>query len=146
MRKIVGCNVLLSYPNFREKFIKHTDASNTQLGGVISQNGKPIAFYSRKLTPAKINYTTTEKELLSIVETLKQFRTILLGHRIAVFTDHKNITFENFTTEIVLHWRLMLEEYGPEIKYIKRPDNDTADALSRLLLINSDVTDSDITR
>ena len=59
MKNIVGRDVLLSYPNFGEKFIIHTDASKTQLGGVISKNGKPIAFYSRKLTPAQINYTTT---------------------------------------------------------------------------------------
>ena len=61
---------------------------------------------------------TTEKELLSIVENLKDFGTIFLGHRITVCTDHKNITFENFTTERLLRYRLMLEEYGPELKHI----------------------------
>ena len=40
----------------------------------------------------------------------------------------------------------MLEEYGPKIKYIKGPDNDAADALSRLLLINSDVRISELKR
>ena len=40
----------------------------------------------------------------------------------------------------------MLEEYVPDIKYIKGPDNDSADALSRLSLINSGVTESDISR
>ena len=98
MKKILGCDVLIYYPNFSKKFIINTDDSKTQLGGVISKNGKPIAFYSRKLTPPQINYTTTERELLSIVETLKEFRTILLGHRITVYTDNKNITFDNFTT------------------------------------------------
>ena len=73
------------------------------------------------------------------METLKEFRTILLGHCITVYTDHKNLTFENFTTARVLSWRLMLEEYGPEIKYIKEPDNDAADPLSGLPLITSDV-------
>ena len=43
---------------------------------------------------------TTERELLSIVYTLKEFQTIILGHRITVYTYHKNLTFENFTTEI----------------------------------------------
>ena len=61
MKNIVGCDVLIYYPNFREEFIIHTDASNAQLGGIMSQNVKPIAFYSRKLTLAQINYTTTEK-------------------------------------------------------------------------------------
>ena len=57
MMKIVGRNVLLSYPNFNEIFIIHTNASKTQLGGVISHNGNPVEFYSYKLTPAQINYT-----------------------------------------------------------------------------------------
>ena len=58
-KKIVGHDVLISYPKFIEKFIIHTDASKLKLGGVIIQKGKPIAFYSQKLTPAQINYTTT---------------------------------------------------------------------------------------
>ena len=61
MKNIVGSDVLLSYPNFSKTFIIHTDASNTQLGGDFSQNGKLVAFYSRKLTPAQIYYTTTKK-------------------------------------------------------------------------------------
>ena len=51
------------------------------MGSVISQQGKPIAFWSRKLNDAQKNYTTMEKELLAIVETLKEYRTILLGKR-----------------------------------------------------------------
>ena len=44
MKKIVGRDVLLYYPNFSEKLIIHIDASKMNLGGVMSQNGKPIAF------------------------------------------------------------------------------------------------------
>ena len=109
MKKIVGRDVLLYYPHFSENFIIHTDARKTQLGGLMIQNGKPTAFYSSKLTPAQINYTNTERELLSIVKILKEFRKIMLGHRLIVYTNHKNLTFENLTTEIVLCWRLMLE-------------------------------------
>ena len=50
--------------------------SKVQLGAVIRQDNKPIAFYSRKLNPVQGNYTTTERELLSIVETLKDLRNI----------------------------------------------------------------------
>ena len=64
---------LLAFPDFNTPFVIHTDASKTQLGAVISQNKIPIAYYSRKLNPAQVNYTTTERELLSIVETLKEF-------------------------------------------------------------------------
>ena len=80
------------------------------------------------------------------METLKEFRTILVVHRITVYTDHNNLTFENFTTERVLRWRFILEEYVPEIKYIRWTDNYAADAFSRLPLIKYDVTESDVTR
>jgi hypothetical protein len=76
MKKLISKGALLAYPDFEDEFIIHTDASHTQLGAVISQRGKPIAFYSRKLKPEQTRYTTTERELLSIVETLKEFRNI----------------------------------------------------------------------
>ena len=79
------------------------------------------------------------------METLKYLRTILLGHRITVFTDHKNLIFENSTTEILLCQRPMLEECCSEIKYIKEPGNGAADALSRLMLINSCIKEKDTT-
>ena len=90
---MIGREVLLAYPDFNALFEIHTDASKLQIGAVISQKGKPIAFYSREMNSAQQNYTITEKELLSIVETLKEFRNILLGHQITVYTDHKNITY-----------------------------------------------------
>ena len=128
--------VMLSYPDFTKPFHIHTDASHYQLGGVISQDGKPIAFYSRKLNDAQTRYTTTERELLSIIETLKEFKTILIGHKIIVYTDHKNLTCKNFNTERVMRWRLILEEFGPELRYIKGEDNVVADALSRLNMLS----------
>ena len=57
--KIVRRYVLLSYPNFSEDLIIHTDASKMNLGGLIIQNGKLVDFYSQNLTPAQIIYTTT---------------------------------------------------------------------------------------
>ena len=52
-KKISGRDALISYPEFCEIFIIHTDASKAQLGGAMIQNGNPIAFYSHKLTPEK---------------------------------------------------------------------------------------------
>jgi hypothetical protein len=52
----------------------YTDESNTRLVAVIMQEGKPLAFCSRKLNSAQTRYTTGEQELLSIVEDLKEFR------------------------------------------------------------------------
>ena len=131
MKRILSKEVLLTYPDFSLPFDIHTDASDVQIGAVISQNGHPIAFYTRKLNPAQSRYTTTERELLAIVETLKEFRNILLGQQIRIYTDHKNLCYKNFNTNRVLRWRLLLEEFGPELHYIKGERNVVADALSR---------------
>jgi transposase InsO family protein len=139
MKQIISREVLLAYPDFSKEFVIHTDASHGQLGAVISQDNKPIAFYSRKLQPAQTRYTTTERELLSIVETLKEFRNILLGHPLIVHTDHKNLTCKNFNTDRVLRWRLILEEYGPILHYIKGERNIVADALTRVGIKNDPV-------
>jgi hypothetical protein len=115
IKRVIGWEVLLAYPDFNAPFKIHTDASKTQLGAVISQGGKPIAFFSRKLNSAQLNYTVTEKALLSIVETLKEFRNILLGHTLTVHTDHQNLIYKNSNTERIMRWHLILEEYGPEL-------------------------------
>ena len=130
MKRILAREVLLSFPDFNKPFHIHTDASKIQLGAVISQNDKPIAFYSRKLNPAQTRYTTTERELLSIVEVLKEFRNILLGQELIVHTDHENLTYKNLTSERVMRWRLYIEEYSPDLRYIKGENNIVADALS----------------
>ena len=79
-KSVIRREVLKGYPDFNAPFEIHTAASKLQLGAVMSQKGKPIIFYSRKMNSAQQNYTTTEKELLSIVATLKEFCNILLGH------------------------------------------------------------------
>ena len=131
-KKIMARETMLAYPDFNEPFEIHTDASHYQLGAVISQKGKPIAFYSRKLNSAQTRCTTTERELLAIAETLKEHRNILLGHRIEVFTDHKNLVYKTFNAERVMRWRLIIEEFGPKLTCIKGESNVVADALSRL--------------
>ena len=63
---------------------------------------------------------------------LKELCNILLGHQITVYTDHKNLTYKKINTERVMRWRLILEEFGPEIKYIKGEHNVLSDSLSCL--------------
>ena len=75
-------DTLLTYPDFIENFKIHTNNIAFQLGVVISQKCKPIAFYSRGITDTHKRYTVTDRELLSTVETLKEFRTILLGQKL----------------------------------------------------------------
>ena len=64
-------DTLLTNPYFNEEFKIHANASKFQLGVVIIHKGKPITFYSRRLTDDQNRYTVTERGLLSIFETLK---------------------------------------------------------------------------
>ena len=79
-------------------------------------------------------YSVTELELISIVETLKEFKGMLWGQTINVFTDHKNLMQQalGLTSDRVYCWRLLLEEYDPTIEYIKGIDNTVADVIIRL--------------
>ena len=66
----------------------YTDTSNLQLAAVILQENYLMTFYSRNLNSTQRRYTTTEKVLLGIFETLKEFKTISLGYEIDIHTDH----------------------------------------------------------
>jgi hypothetical protein len=96
------------------------------------QEGKPMDLYGRKLNSAQTRYTTGEQELLNKVETLKEFRDILLGQQAIVNTDHLNILYGKLWNDHITRWRLLLEEYGPKYVYIAGKNNIVADALSRL--------------
>ena len=121
MKKLIACDITLAYPNFKKPFEIYMDASLQQLGAIIVQDNCPIAFYSHKLNDAQHNYTTTERELLSIVECFKEFRGILLGQHTTVYTDHKDLVYKmsGMTSEWVLRWHLLLQEFAPDICYIK---------------------------
>ena len=84
-------DVVLAYPDDSQEFEIYTDALSKQLGAVITQSNKHIAFFSRKLTEMQQHYSVTKIELLAIVETLKEFKGMLWGQRLKVYTDHKNL-------------------------------------------------------
>jgi hypothetical protein len=138
IKALLARAVLLSFPNYNREFYIYTDASKYQMGSVILQKKEdgtwsgPIAYFSKKLSDAQKKYTVMEQELLSIVQTLKTFRTMLLGQVIIIYTDHKNLTFDKFSSDRVARWRLYVEEYCPELRYVPGENNVVADALSRL--------------
>jgi hypothetical protein len=110
------------------------DAFSMQLGAVITQDNRPIAFFSRKLSRTQQKYSVVDIELLAIVEILKEFKEMLWGQDIKVYNDNKNLTRDalGLTSDRVYCWRLCLEEYAPEIIYIKGIHNTVADAILQL--------------
>ena len=95
---------MFRHADFNKPFEIHTDASKYQLGAVISQEGKTIVLYNRKLNSSKINYTTTDRKIMAIVEILNESKNILLGQKIKAWIDHQDITYKNFNTKRVTQW------------------------------------------
>jgi hypothetical protein len=128
----MAADALAAYPNHTKRFNVYTDASDFHLGACIIQEGRRVAYFLQKLTKFQQNYTTMEKEMLSIVATLEEFRSMLLGANIHVFTDHKNLTFDTLKTQCVLRWHTKIKEFSPMLHYIEGPHNILDDNLSRL--------------
>jgi hypothetical protein len=131
VKTTIAKDVVLAYPDYSKVFGIYTDASSKQLGAVITRDNRPIAFFSWKLSDTQRKYSITKVELLAIVKTLKEFKRMLWGQNIKVFTDPKNLMRDalGLTSDRVYQWRLLLEEYGPEIVHIKGIHNTVADAV-----------------
>lgn len=133
IKLLVAQKVLLSFPDYSQGFQLYLDASDRQLGAVLKQGDKTLAFFSKKLNKAQLNYGVGEKEFLSLVEALKEFRTMIYGYKVDVYTDHLNWAHDkSFRNARVMRWRLLVQEYAPTIHYVKGEKNIVADALSRL--------------
>ena len=77
VKTTIARDVVLAYPDYLQEFEIYTDTWSKQLGAVITQGNRPIAFFSRKLTEMQQHYSVTKNELLAIVETLKEFKGML---------------------------------------------------------------------
>ena len=82
---------ILKLPNFTKLFTVTTDASGQAVGGVLTQEGHPVAYESRKLRIHELNYPTHDLELLAVVHALKLWRHYLLGRTFELQTDHKSL-------------------------------------------------------
>ncbi|RDX86171.1 Retrovirus-related Pol polyprotein, partial [Mucuna pruriens] len=141
LKNLLTSAPILQAPNLELPFELMCDASNLALGVVLGQRAgvdKPvhvIAYASRTMDSAQLNYTTTEKELLVIVFALDKFRSYLLGSKIIVFSDHAALRFllkkPNAKLRLI-RWILLLQEFNIEIKDKKGAKNSIADHLSRI--------------
>jgi transposase InsO family protein len=139
LKDLLTQSPILQYPDFSKTFNLTCDASDYAIGCVLSQGpiGKdlPIAFASRTLNKAEVNYNTTEKELTSIVWGIKMYRPYLFGQKFNIVTDHRALVWLFNITDPgsrLTRWRLKLEEYQYTIHFKPGVNNTNADALSRI--------------
>ncbi|GKA92164.1 putative nucleotidyltransferase, ribonuclease H, partial [Tanacetum coccineum] len=134
LNKAVMEEPVLRLPDVTMPFELHTDASDFAIGGVLMQDGHPIAFESRKLNETERKYTVQEKEMTAVVHCLRIWRHYLLGSRFVIKMD--NIATSYFQTQKKLspkqaRWQDFLAEFDYQLEYKPGKANVVADALSR---------------
>ena len=131
--------VMLHHPDPQSETKLSVDASDTAMGAELSQqqNGawKPIAFFSRKLTPTQQRYSTFDRELLAIYSAIQHFRYFLEGRTFTVFTDHKPLThaLTSNTDRSPRQERQLcyIAEFTTDIRHVSGSHNIVPDTLSR---------------
>ncbi|KAF7813725.1 F-box/kelch-repeat protein [Senna tora] len=125
---------VLVLPNFQTIFVVETDASNTGVGAVLSQEGHPVAFFSKKLSKKLSQASAYVRELYAITQAIMKWRHYLLGRRFVVKTDHKSL--RELIRQVVQtpeqqFYLSKLMGFDFEIVYRTGKTNLAADALSR---------------
>ena len=130
-------------PDLIQPFIVTTDTSDFAIGAVLSQiqsrSEQPIAYESRKMTLAELNYPVHEKELLAIVHAIKLWRPYLEGQKFTVVTDHASLEYiksQNNLSRRQARWLEVLQSANFDVRYRPEKSNIVADALYRILIIN----------
>lgn len=137
---------VLILPDFNLMFVVTTDAGNGTIAGVLQQDqGKglqPVRYWSRKMNQAERNYSTTEQELLAVVEAIKTWSHYLVGRQFILETDHKALLYIFTQPKLSprqCRWLNLLAGFDFKIKYLEGRKNVVADGLTRLETIE-DVT------
>ncbi|KAK1602092.1 hypothetical protein QYE76_017135 [Lolium multiflorum] len=129
---------LLALPDFAKTFEIECDASGLGIGGVLMQNGKPVAYYSEKLDGARLNYPIYDKELYALVRVLEVWQHYLWPREFIIHSDHESLKYlksQHTLNKRHAKWVEFIESFPYVIKYKKGKDNVVADALSRKLTL-----------
>ena len=135
LKEMVTRTPVLRYYNLKEEVTLQCDASQSGLGAAPMQNGQPVAYATRALTPAKTRYAQIEKELLSIVFACDRFDAFVYGRDLVnVETDHKPLEAIFIkpvaaTPKRLQRMLLRLQKYNLQVKYKKGKEMLLADTL-----------------
>ena len=141
LRQALMSEPVMAYPTFSTQdqaappFVVKTDACNTQIGAALVQNGRPVAYLSRRLRGAELNWHTTEKECYAVVWALKKWRAYLLDEEFLVETDHAALLAlrsKMGATPRLTRWALELQAYHYKLAHVKGKDHMVPDGISRL--------------
>jgi hypothetical protein len=132
-RRLVSTPVL-PLPSDKEGFVVYSDASQKGLGCMFMQQGKVIAYASRKLKNHERNYPTHDLELTAVVFALKIWRHYLYGSKCEIYTNHKSLKYiftKKYLNMRQRRWLELLKDYDCYILYHTGKANVVAYALSR---------------
>jgi len=125
---------ILILPDFTQPFELHCDASKIGIGAVLSQEGRPVSFFSEKLSGSKSSYSTYDIEFYAIVRALKHWSSYLAYNEFVLYSDHdalKHINSQDKLSSKHARWAAFIQQFTFVIKHKSGSLNKVADALSR---------------
>ncbi|GKB01755.1 putative nucleotidyltransferase, ribonuclease H [Tanacetum coccineum] len=134
VKKKLTTTPILIFPDFSKVFELHTDASKVAIGGVLSQDRRPVAYFSKKLTGPKSRYTTYDLEFYVVVQAVKHWRHYLFHKEFVLFTDHdslRHIRTQDKVSHKHGHWLAFLKKFTFVVKHKTGVFNRAGNALSR---------------